>query len=66
VSALPKTSLSKVVADRGKDWLDIEGILIRQRGKLDIGYIHAWLTQFAEALEKPELVSHFTELYKTV
>jgi len=58
--------IHKVVADRGKDWLDIEGILIRQRGKLDIGYIHAWLTQFAEALEKPELVSHFTELYKTV
>jgi hypothetical protein len=56
--------IHKVIADRGKDWIDIEGILMRQRGKLDIQYIRNWLTQFAEALEKPELVTRFNDLYK--
>jgi hypothetical protein len=60
-----KTSSSKVVADRAKDWIDIEGVLMRQRGKLDINSIRDWLTQFAEALEKPELLTRFNNLYET-
>jgi hypothetical protein len=47
------------------DWLDVPSILIRQRGKLDVGYIRNWLTQFAEALENPEILSRFDELYRT-
>jgi predicted nucleotidyltransferase len=57
--------IHKAIADRGKDWIDIEGILMRQRGKLDLKYIRDWLTQFAEALEKPELVTRFDNLYET-
>ena len=38
--------------------------IVEQRGKLDIQYIRNWLTQFAEALEKPELVTRFNDLYK--
>lgn len=52
----------KAIADRPKDWLDIGGILLRQRGKLDEAYVRNWLTQFAEALEKPELLTRFEKL----
>lgn len=55
--------IHKVIADRPKDWLDIEKILLRQRGRLDATYIRDWLMQFAEALEKPELLTRFDTLY---
>jgi predicted nucleotidyltransferase len=56
--------IHKVAANRIKDWLDIENILIRQRGKLDVVYIRNWLKQFSEALENPEILKHFDELYE--
>ncbi len=56
--------IHKAIADRPQDWQDIEGILLRQRGKLDVAYVRDWLTQFAEALEKPELLSRFDDLYR--
>jgi predicted nucleotidyltransferase len=55
--------IHKAIADRTKDWQDIERILLRQRGKLDVAYVRDWLAQFAEALEKPELVTRFDDLY---
>lgn len=55
--------IHKAIANRKKDWLDVEPILIRQRGKLDLKYIRNWLTQFAEALESPEMLEHFDKLY---
>ena len=57
--------IHKVIANRGKDWGDIEGILVRQRGKLDLAYIRNWLSQFAKALENPEMLSRFDDLYRT-
>jgi hypothetical protein len=57
--------IHKVIANREKDWLDIPSILFRQRGKLDISYIRNWLTQFAEALENPEMLKRFDELYES-
>jgi predicted nucleotidyltransferase len=57
--------IHKAVANREKDWMDIEIILVRQRGKLDLAYIRNWLSQFAEALENPAMLSRFDELYKT-
>lgn len=56
--------IHKAIADRPKDWIDIEKILLRQRGKLDIEYIRQWLEQFAEALENPALVTRFNQLWK--
>jgi predicted nucleotidyltransferase len=52
----------KAIADRPKDWLDIEKILLRQGAKLDTEYVRSWLIQFADALEKPTLVARFDEL----
>lgn len=54
--------IHKAIADRPKDWQDIEGILLRQCGKLDVAYVRDWLLQFAEALEKPELLTRFEKL----
>lgn len=52
----------KAISERAKDWLDIEGILLRQGAKLDQEYIIGWLKQFAEALERPEIVTRYESL----
>ena len=46
----------KAFADRPTDWLDIDGILIRQSAALDWDYVHAQLAPLAELKEAPELV----------
>ena len=58
--------IHKVTAGRVKDWIDLENIILRQRGKLDIKYIRKWLAQFAEALENPEMLDKFNELYESI
>jgi hypothetical protein len=45
----------KAFAARPKDWLDIEGIIIRQTGKLDWSYIQRQLRPLAELKSDPEL-----------
>jgi len=52
----------KVISERAKDWSDIEGILLRQGAKLDQDYIIGWLEQFAQALERPEIVTRYESL----
>ena len=54
--------IQKAVAGRGKDWVDIEGILLAQHGRLDEAYVEDWLAQFAEALDKPELLTEYKRL----
>jgi hypothetical protein len=54
------------VANREKDWLDVESVLIEQWGKLDQAYIQEWLAQFAEALEDFALLSKYGELIEKV
>ncbi len=46
----------KAFAARPKDWMDVEGIIIRQTGKLDWEYIRAQLKPLAELKEAPELL----------
>lgn len=55
--------IHKAIAGRGTDWQDIEGVLFRQQGKLDLKYIREWLIEFAEALENPEMLQRFEKLY---
>ena len=45
----------KLVAGRPRDVADIEGVVARQRGKLDIGWIRQWTEAFAELKEDPDL-----------
>ncbi len=54
--------IQKVVAGRPRDWSDVEALLIERRGDLDEAYIEEWLKQFAEALEKPEILANYHRL----
>jgi predicted nucleotidyltransferase len=46
----------KAFADRGKDWSDIESVLIRQN-KLDWNYINEQLAPLIELKEAPEILT---------
>ncbi|HEX4119274.1 MAG TPA: nucleotidyl transferase AbiEii/AbiGii toxin family protein [Verrucomicrobiae bacterium] len=46
----------KAFAARPKDWMDIEGVIIRQTGKLDWPYIREQLAPLAELKESPGIV----------
>jgi hypothetical protein len=58
--------IQKVVAGRDRDWLDVEELWIAQHGRLDQAYIEDWLSQFAEALEQPEIFSGYCALCEKV
>lgn len=55
----------KVFAARSKDWLDIEGVILRQGDdKLDWHYIHEQLPPLLELKEQPELMNELGALRK--
>ena len=55
----------KAFADRPQDWLDVRGILIRQKNRpLDWSHIRRQLKPLARAKEKPELVERLESLRK--
>ena len=54
--------IQKAVANRARDWDDIEGILIEQRVELDQFHIERWLQEFAEALERPAVLDQYHSL----
>ena len=66
ISSAEDLIIQKAVAGRGKDWLDVETLLIEQRGQLDETYIKNWLTQFVEALDKPEILTTYQQLLERV
>jgi hypothetical protein len=46
----------KAFADRPKDWMDIEGVIIRQGATLDWPYVRTQLAPLAELKEAPGLL----------
>ena len=54
--------IQKAIAGRDKDWLDIEALLIEQHHQLDRAYVQHWLTQFADVLEDPEILTHYQQI----
>ena len=58
--------IQKIYSGRDKDWPDVEALLIAQDGKLDETYIEDWLEQFAEALEKPEILTKYRTLVEKI
>jgi hypothetical protein len=52
----------KTFAARGQDWVDVEGILLRQLGKLNWDQILAELRPLADLKEAPQLVDRLIEL----
>ncbi len=47
----------KAFAGRPKDWMDIEGVIIRQPGVLDWAYVRTQLAPLAELKDEPELMA---------
>jgi hypothetical protein len=58
--------IQKIVVGRRKDWDDVEALLNEQKGKLDENYIEDWLTQFADVLEKQELLLEYKRLLEKI
>jgi hypothetical protein len=54
----------KSVAGRPQDLIDIQGVILRQRAKLDAVYIRKWLKQFDEALPAPRALQDFEKLWR--
>lgn len=52
----------KAFADRPKDWVDVEGVIIRQGARLNWRYIVAELTPLADLKEAPEIVTRLEGL----
>jgi len=51
--------IHKAVAGRPQDVRDIEGVVYRQRDRLDVPYIKDWLKGFSELLARPEILDSF-------
>jgi hypothetical protein len=52
----------KAFAARPKDWIDIEGVLIRNAGKLDWNYIISHLAPLAELKGAPEILKQLEQM----
>jgi hypothetical protein len=46
----------KAFASRGQDWVDIEGIIVRQTGTVDWTYIDRQLRPLAELKDAPHIL----------
>ena len=53
----------KVVANREKDWIDIEGVLARQWTKLDLALFRNEVSPLLELKEDPESLPRFDRLH---
>lgn len=56
--------IMKAFASRDRDWIDIQGVLIRQHGRLDWHYIQAQLTPLVELKEEPEILQRLETLHE--
>ena len=52
----------KAFAARGRDWIDVEGIIVRQAGALDWPYIEEHLGPLAALKEAPEILTELAKL----
>jgi hypothetical protein len=52
----------KCFAARAQDWLDVRGILIRQRGKLDLALVRRELAPLVELKGEPEILKRLEAL----
>jgi hypothetical protein len=51
----------KAFAGRGQGWVDVDGVIVRQSGKLDWEYIHEQLRPLAELKGVPEILKELEE-----
>ncbi len=58
--------IHKAIAGRPQDVRDVEGIVYRQRGQLDVAIIRRWLQAFAELLDNPEIIERFERPWRRI
>ncbi len=58
--------IHKAVAGRPQDVRDIEGIVYRQRDRLDIITIRRWLQMFADLLDNSDVRDHFERPWRRI
>lgn len=56
--------IHKAISERDKDWLDIDGVLDKGGKRLNQSYVMLWLEQFAEALERPQILQRYRSLLR--
>jgi len=56
--------IHKITSSRPRDLEDLRGILIRQKGKLDIRYIQEWLKKIDKVSKETALYKLFKRLLK--
>jgi hypothetical protein len=56
----------KAFANRVEDWMDVEGIVIRQDAQLDVEYIIEQLAPFCELKEQPEILEKLHQILDQV
>lgn len=56
--------IHKITSTRPRDIEDLNSILMRQKGKLDIGYIRAWLKKIDRINKSPQLCGLFNSLLR--
>ena len=54
----------KAFADRAQDWIDVRGIIARQKGQLDIEYIIKNLTPLSELKESADILDNLHNILK--
>jgi predicted nucleotidyltransferase len=54
--------IHKITSSRPRDLEDLKGILIRQRGKMDVHYIQQWLKKIDSANKGSRILKQFKEL----
>lgn len=55
--------ITKSFANRPQDWIDVEGVVIRQGGRLDRAYVLGELRPLCEAKEDPSILSRIRLLF---
>ena len=53
--------IHKLASERTQDAADVEGVVLRQIGRLDLDYLHARVQELARGQERPEIVEFFSK-----
>lgn len=56
--------IQKVVAGRGKDWPDVEALLMIHGDDIDAAYVEEIITQFALALDNPRMLDEYLAIVR--
>jgi hypothetical protein len=56
----------KLASERAQDAVDVEGIVERQAGRLDLDYLWPKVKELAAGLERPEIAERFSTLLRRV